>query len=195
VVLGSLLRSVMRANGRIAGNVPFLIDETYQLKHMQVLADARDQGRKFGIPLYSMWQSEGQIEEVWGGANGKKEWFNTAAWRMYIGGVDDPITAKELSATCGTYTILVPSQGSSLNAPSGISQQMGRTRGTNAGLSLAARRLVTDDELRTGFRADEALVLFKNQLPARFGLPFWHRRQDMAADLKPNPFLQEAMTK
>ncbi len=192
VVIGSLMRTVMRAKGRVASNIPFIIDETYQLKHLAVLATARDEGRKFRCPLFTMWQSEGQIEEVWGGPNGKKPWFNSAAWRMYVGGVDDVATAKELSEACGSYTVVVPNEGSSTNAPAGVAAAGKTTRSTNAGVTLQRRMLITSDELRYTMRPDEALVLFKNQPPARFGLPLYFRRPEVLADLKPNPFLAGA---
>lgn len=187
VILGCLMRSAMAAKGRFPGNIPFIIDEAYQFKFMRTLAILRDEGRKSGIPIYTMWQSEGQIDEVWG-ASGKKAWFNSAAWRMYMGGVDDPVTSKELSGAIGTYTAIAPTEGTSRSAPGGLAAGKS-TRGTNAGTQLQARALISDSELRTSVRQDECIVLWKQHHAARFGIPYWQRRADTLRDLKPNPFL------
>jgi type IV secretion system protein VirD4 len=189
VVLGSLMRIVMKTKGHMPAPVPFVIDECYQLKHIHMLAVGRDEGRHVGMPLYTMWQSEGQIDEVWG-AGGKKAWFTSAAWRMYIGGIDDPATAGDLSDALGTYTALVPSEGDNSSQPAGAFASGRATRGRNQNLSLQPRKLASKDELRTQIRGDEAVLILRNQRPGRFKLANWYQRDDMVASLRPDPKYQ-----
>ena len=83
VVVGALLNAVYEADGRLpGGRVVFLLDEVARLGFMSSLARARDAGRKFGITLVMLYQSEGQLREQWG-EGGKASWFESASWRAY----------------------------------------------------------------------------------------------------------------
>ena len=67
VVVGSLLNAVYEADGLLpGGRVVFLLDEVARLGYMSSLARARDAGRKYGITLVMLYQSEGQLREQWG---------------------------------------------------------------------------------------------------------------------------------
>jgi hypothetical protein len=153
------------------------------------MTTALEQVRTFRMQVRFVPRSEDQTEGARGDANVKKTWSCRAAWRMYIGGVDDVATAKELSEACSIYMGQASILGLFIRAPVQINGP-GRTQGAIGGLSRQHWRRITSDELCTGLRPDEARVLFKNQNPGHFGTPFWVR-DEMLADPKPNPILTE----
>ena len=192
VVIGSMLNAVYRAQGEVAGALPgqpgrvlFLLDEVNFLGRMKVLEDARDAGRKYGLTLVMMWQSLGQLLDTWGD-KGKASWFSSSSWRLFAV-VDDDATAKEISATCGRYTILARTEGSSTSTQRG-GQSGSRNRGTNEGLSEQGRELIRPDEIRTRMRADEAIIFRRGASPLRCGRPIYFRRADLKARINPDRF-------
>ncbi len=185
VVIGSLLNAVYQAQGRLEGRVLFLLDEVNFLGRLKVLEDARDAGRKYGITLLPMWQSLGQLVDTWG-EKGKASWFNSVSWRLFAV-VDDDATAREISATCGKYTILARTEGSSSSSQSGIDRGS-RTRGSNEGLSEQARELIKPEEVRTRMRADEAIVFRRGAAPLRCGRAIYFRRADLKARIEADRF-------
>ena len=65
-IVGALLNTVYEAEGKLKSRVLFLLDEVARLGFMASLARARDAGRKYGITLVMIYQSEGQLVEQWG---------------------------------------------------------------------------------------------------------------------------------
>jgi type IV secretion system protein VirD4 len=192
VVIGALMNTVYRAQGRIAGRIEgeagrvlFLLDEVNFLGRMKVLEDARDAGRKYGITLVMMWQSLGQLLDTWG-EKGKASWFNSSSWRLFAV-VDDDATAKEISATCGRYTILARTEGRSRSMQSGLAAGS-RNQGTNEGLSEQGRELIRPEEVRTKMRADEAIIFRRGAAPIRCGRPIYFRRPDLSGRINPDRF-------
>ena len=190
VVIGSLLSAVYRAEGKITGRVLFLLDEVTFLGRLKVLEDARDAGRKYGITLVLMWQSLGQLIDTWQ-QGGKRSWFNSCSWRMFAV-VDDNETADEVSKTAGRYTVLARSQGTSSSAQSGATGSSSRNTGRNEGVSEQARELIKADEVRTGMRADEAIIFRRGAAPLRCGRAIYFRRADLKARIQADRFRQAA---
>lgn len=186
VAIGALLNAVYQADGDVTGRVLFLLDEVNFLGRMKVLEDARDAGRKYGITLIPMWQSLGQLLDTWG-EKGKASWFNSLSWRMFAV-VDDPVTAEEVSKTCGRYTILVRTEGTSRSTQSGNSSNGSRNQGTTEGLSEQGRELIKPDEVRTRMRADEAIVFRRSTLPIRCGRAIYFRRDDLQSRIERDRF-------
>jgi type IV secretion system protein VirD4 len=178
VIIGSLARVMLRAEGRTATPVPLILDEVDNLKYMQILEELRDQGRKSGVALFPMWQSIGQIEKTWG-RDGKKSWYASAAWRLYAM-VNDEDTAKEVSARCGTYTVLARTEGDSTSTGGALSNTS-RTRGFNGNVSEQPHPLISAYEVQTALRPDEAIVIPKGKPAMRCGRPLFWRRPEMAA--------------
>ncbi|MGH6797084.1 MAG: type IV secretory system conjugative DNA transfer family protein, partial [Roseiarcus sp.] len=185
-VLNSLLNGVYRAQGKVAKRVLFLLDEINLLGRMKALEVARDNSRKFGVTIVGMWQGVGQLEQTFG-KDGKAAWYASASWRLYAG-IDDDLTAEEVSKRCGTYTALVRTEGSSTSSQNPMSQNWTRGRGRNQGLSEQSRDLIKPAELRTKMRGDEAIILRRDTPPIRCGRSFYFRRPDMAARLSPDPY-------
>ena len=91
-----------------AGRVVFLLDEVARLGYMSSLARARDAGRKYGITLVMLYQSEGQLREQWG-EGGKSAWFESASWRSYaaIGSLEQ---ARAVSEALGEHGVVLSSE-------------------------------------------------------------------------------------
>ena len=189
VVMGSIARTLLRAKGRMATPVPFILDEMDLLKHMEIFAVLRDMGRKSKIPLFPMWQSVGQIEKTWG-KEGKKAWYASAAWRLYAM-VNDEETAEEVSRRCGTYTIITRSEGTSTSMQSSMSSG-GRTKGVNDNLSEQKRELISTFEVQTALRPDEAIVIVRGKRALRCGRPMFWRRREMARLIEADRFREAA---
>lgn len=178
VIIGALGRTMLRAQGKTATPVPFILDEVDLLKHMAILAVLRDMGRKSGVALFPMWQSAGQIEKTWG-KDGKKAWYASAAWRMYAS-VNDDETAKEVSDRCGTYTVLTRTQSTSSSTQGGASSGS-RTQSRSDNLVEQRRELLSPYEVQTAVRPDEAIIIPRGHAALRCGRPLWWRRPAMKA--------------
>ncbi len=178
LVIGTLLSVVYLADGAIRGRVLYMLDEVNLLGRLKALADARDGGRKYGITMVLIWQSVGQVEGTWG-KSGKTDWYTSTSWRLYAA-LDDPDTAKEVSATCGTYTIITPNEGESRSYNSGTNSAGSRSEGRSRGISERPRELIRPEELSTTMRADEQIMFVKNAAPIRCGRAIFYRRPEMA---------------
>src|SRR5215207_689376 len=66
VIIGALLNTVYKAEGAVADRVLFLVDEARMLGTMSLLETVRDALRKYGITLVLVYQSVGQLDEIWG---------------------------------------------------------------------------------------------------------------------------------
>ena len=105
VVVGALLNALSEANRRVPGRrVVFLLDEVARLGFMSSLKRARDAGRKYGVTLVMLYQSEGQLREQWGDG-GKASWLESASWRSYaaIGSLKQ---AQAVSQACREHGVV-----------------------------------------------------------------------------------------
>jgi type IV secretion system protein VirD4 len=187
VIVGSLLAAVYRADGDLpAGRVVFLLDEVARLGFMAALARARDAGRKYGITLVLLYQSEGQLTEQWG-EGGKAAWFESASWRAYAA-VASPEQAKALSEACGERGIVIASESASRSAR----MLDPATRSTGTQTSERARRLVTPSEILADARTDEQFVFITGRKPLRCGRALYFRRPEMIAKVQANRFAPDS---
>ena len=185
MLVGALLNAAYQADGRVRGRVLFLLDEVARLGYMQVLEQARDAGRKYGITLLLLYQSLGQLVAQWG-REGKQAWYDSTSWRLFAA-VQDPDTAKELSAMCGEYGVVATSQGDTegSQARSGIASS---SSGRSESRSEVKRALIKPDELTQDTRTDEAFVLVRGSKPLRCGRAIWFRRPEWAGLVQANRF-------
>lgn len=180
VIMGTLARVVLSAQGQTTTPVPFILDEMKLLGKMRIFEIVRDLGRKSGIGLFPIWQSPGQMEEDWG-EKGARAWYASAGWQLYAA-VSDPKTAEYLEGRCGKYTAIVHNEGKSVNQPSwfgGNRQGGGRSTGTSANLSEVGLPLLTAYEIQTRIRPDCAFLVPRGQPVALVGLPMWWRRDEL----------------
>jgi type IV secretion system protein VirD4 len=186
VIVGALLNAAYEADGRVHGRILFLLDEVARLGYLGVLEQARDAGRKYGITLLLLYQSLGQLVGQWG-REGKQAWYDATSWRLFAA-VQDPDTAKELSAMCGEYGVVAMAQGNSSGSHGRGSGVGSSSSGRSENRSEIRRALIRPEEIIQDTRADEAFVLVRGARPLRCGRAIYFRRQDMAPLVAANRF-------
>ncbi|NOT73242.1 MAG: type IV secretory system conjugative DNA transfer family protein [Hyphomicrobium sp.] len=178
VIIGSLMRAMVQANGRHAKRVLFCIDEADLLGRMNILEEARDRGRKYGITLMLLYQSVGQLEHHFG-KEGATSWFEGVSLVSYAA-VKSMETAKHLSERCGDTTIRVENQSHGTSMLFGPLSPSAAGKGTQS-FSLQKRPLILPHEIVQGLRADEQIVLIRGYPPIRLGRAIYFRRPEMLA--------------
>lgn len=184
VIIGALLNSAYRANGKTKIRTLYLLDEAARLNRFSSLEIARDAGRKYGITLLLLYQSVGQIVAQWG-LPGRSAWYASTSWRSYAG-VQDYETALEVSQLCGAYGVATTS--------------LSRGQGGNGTLTRnethgeAKRALIDPSEILQDLRADEQIVIRAGSRPIRCGRALYFRRPDMVAQVAQNRFHQAEQT-
>jgi type IV secretion system protein VirD4 len=179
VLIGTALDAVFAAKDRVNGRVMFPVDEAYLLGADPSLKIARDLGRSCGITLQLYYQSEGQIEEVWGaGRTGKQAWFDSVSWRQYTL-VSNLETAKDLSATLGTYGAVATSRGENSGRQSRMLEMPSMSAGSGTNEHEISREVAKPHELLQEMRADETITIIRNGRPIRHGAAIYFRRPEM----------------
>lgn len=186
-IVGALLNAVYEADGKVGGRVLFLLDEVARLGFMTSLARARDAGRKYGITLVMIYQSEGQLTEQWGD-DGKAAWFESVTWRSYSA-IADIAQAKSISEACGEHGIVTTSQADGKGVSRRQPLQLGtRSKNESETRSEQRRRLITADEIMQDMRTDEQIVFIRGRRPLRCGRAVYFRRPEMASMVASNRF-------
>jgi type IV secretion system protein VirD4 len=178
VFIGSLMRAMVQANGRHSKRVLFCLDEADLLGRMNILEEARDRGRKYGITLMLLYQSVGQLEHHFG-KEGATSWFEGVSLVSYAA-VKSMETAKHLSERCGDTTIRVENQSHGTSMLFGPLSPSAAGKGTQS-FSLQKRPLILPHEIVQGLRADEQIVLIRGYPPIRMGRAIYFRRPEMLA--------------
>jgi type IV secretion system protein VirD4 len=178
---------VYRADGDTSGRVLYLLDEAARLGRMSVLQQARDAGRKYGITLELLYQSVGQLEDIWG-QHEKRAWYDSVSWRAYAA-IRDERTARELSDAFGSYGVIAWSEGDNTGRQSGQNLVAigSRSRGQNTNRHEIRRRLITPDELIQDTRTDELFVIAGGR-PIRCGRAIYFRRREFEGLIQPSRF-------
>ena len=181
VLIGGLLDAVLAQQGRVVGRVGFFIDEAVLLGPEPSLKLARDQGRKSKVTLQLFYQSEGQIEDVWGKAQ-KDAWFDGVSFRSYTR-VQTVNTAKDLVTALGTYGAKAESRGNSAGSSGRPLEWASRQRGDSAQESELARELMKPHELLQELRANERITIVAPDRPIRHLSAIDFCRPEIAARL------------
>ncbi|WP_374618794.1 Ti-type conjugative transfer system protein TraG [Devosia sp.] len=176
-IIGALLNAIYNRDGKVEGRTLFLLDEAARLGYLRILETARDAGRKYGISLVLLFQSIGQMREVYGGRDATSKWFESASWVSFAA-INDPDTADYISRRCGNTTVEVD-QLSRSTQMSGSS----RTRSKH----LTARPLILPEEVLR-MRGDEQIIFTAGNAPLRCGRAIWFRRVNMTACVATNRF-------
>lgn len=150
--LGSFLDTVMQGGLQESRKVRFLIDEAASVGRMDVMDDALDKGRGYGIRLMLMYQSIGQLEKCWGADGGVQTLLSNCTTTFF--GVNDLQTAEHVSSRLGEFTNIVSSGGtntgvssSATSSSSSSSHTSGSSSGSNEGWNQVARRLLQASEV------------------------------------------------
>jgi len=190
VAIGALLNAVYDADGALDGRVLFLLDEVARLGYMSVIETARDAGRKYGITLMLLYQSLGQLVSQWG-KEGKQAWYDSSAWRLFAT-VQDPDTARELSAICGEHAVVSTSSGDTEGSQSRGAMGASSSSGRSENRSEMKRALIKPEELMQDTRADEAFVIIRGSPPLRCGRAIYFRRPEWVGLVGENRFHRNA---
>jgi type IV secretion system protein VirD4 len=186
VLVGSLLNTVVMADGHTLGRILFLLDEAARLGYLAPLVTARDTGRKYGIVLHCLWQSIGQMAEIYG-ENGLKAWFDSASWTGYSA-IRAGSAGKSLSDELGTYPVLARSEGDNRGRHKPFGLQFGSTSsGTNTNIHEIKRSLMTAAEQQQDLREDEILIVPASGQPIRANRPIYFRRPGIDAQVATPP--------
>jgi type IV secretion system protein VirD4 len=187
-IIGALLNAAYEADGNVNGRMLFLLDEAGRLGRMEIIEVARDAGRKYGITLHLLYQSIGQIEQQWGGREGKRAWYESVSWRAYAA-VQDNETARELSETIGRHGALAWSEshkiGAAFRAPAGSDR---RASITYSELSVP---LIRPEVIMHDLRDDAQIVIPKNGRPVLCGRAIYFRRPEFVSRVSANRFAKE----
>ncbi|WP_156851394.1 Ti-type conjugative transfer system protein TraG [Bartonella refiksaydamii] len=180
ILVGSFLKAMETADGDYAKRVLFVLDEIDLLGYMNILEEARDRGRKYGISLMLFYQAVGQLENHFGPA-GAKSWFEGCAFVSYAA-IKDTKTAESISKACGQMTIEVKNSSKHLGAL--------HTRGSE-NINTQHRPLIYPHEITREMRKDEQIILVQGQPPIRCGRAIYFRRKDLTALANENRFARK----
>jgi type IV secretion system protein VirD4 len=93
----------------------FMMDEAAMLKGMEVLKTLRNVGRGYGIHLMLIYQTIGQIEEIWG-PHEFSSWFDTMHNKV-IGSMENPDGSAKFSQMFGQHTVTTTTTSENRSRP------------------------------------------------------------------------------
>lgn len=192
VVMGSLFNALYQADGNLPCNrILFEIDEAWVLGRLSEIKLAHATAGGFGGIVQTLWQSEGQIDAVWGKDNAKML-RDTCSWRAY-GPMRDPDVAEGLSKAIGEYSVMAVSEGSNKGRQFGGAAWGSSSRGDNISMHEIKRRLIKADEI-TRSHPEQLFVLFHGfPYPIRCYAAPYFRYPDIAAQMSENRLLMQAV--
>lgn len=156
MIVGSMIRAVVREGADERRLVHFVLDESASLGVMDSIEDLVDKFRKYGCRAQFYYQSQGQLAKCWPKDQGQT--LLSSAAKIYVN-VSDLQTAQVVSSTLGKATIIVEggSSGTSGGTNWGWSEGTqgssnnsgGSNRGWNTGESWqqAPRELLKPEEV------------------------------------------------
>jgi type IV secretion system protein VirD4 len=188
-VMGALFNSVFHADGSANHDrILFQIDEAWILGAMKEIKLCHTTARKYRGAVSTLWQSEAQLEDVWG-REGAKTMRDTVSWRSY-NAIQDGDIAEKLSRDIGEHAVMAYSEGDN----SGQSKPWGfalgsRSKGRNTNIHEIKRRLIKADEIMRA-PADEMFVLARDfPYPIRCVAAPYFRYPDIARRMQANRFV------
>jgi len=190
VLVGALLNALYEADGAVQGRVLFMLDEVSRLGPMKILEVARDAGRKYGITLQLLYQSEDQLAQQWG-RQGRNAWFDSVSWRSYAA-IQNLETAKSVSDMAGGHSVMAESEGRNSGSQGKPLEAGSRSRGTSTNRHEMSRALIRPDELTQDVRGDEAFVFARGARPLRCGRAIYFRRPELRAAVEASRFHKQA---
>jgi type IV secretion system protein VirD4 len=186
-IMSSLLNALHQADGAVEKRILFLIDEAALLGKMREIMLGYTTGRKYGAVMQTLWQSEGQMEGVWG-KDDAKALRDSSSWRAY-GAVQDPDVAETLSKALGEYGVMAYSEGDNTGSQrQGMIGNGSRSKGRNASKHEIKRRLITATEI-TCAPPDEMFVKLRGEPhPIRCYAAPYFKYPEIAREMDANRF-------
>ena len=163
--VGCLLKSVAAGGASERNNVLFLLDESADIGHIQVLEDMVTLGRGYGIRLWFFFQSVGQLSACFG--DRASVFLDNIDTQMFFG-TNAMSSAQMISERIGDATVVNQSRqgGSSWSRP--IGGKVGQDQGQNSGntgwsVSEMGRRLLRPEEIIR--LSEDMMIIFHRNLP------------------------------
>jgi type IV secretion system protein VirD4 len=168
--IASLLRAVVRGGLQEKRLVRVLLDESASLGHMDIIDDAVDKFRGYGIRLFFLFQSLGQTKKCF--PDGQEQTFLSNVTQIFAG-VNDNETAKYISERLGKSTIVTESGGtgtscqtSSQQGQGGGSSSYSSGRSSSDNWQQSGRELLQPNEVMN--LHDRVAIIFTPGIP-----PLW----------------------
>jgi type IV secretion system protein VirD4 len=191
VIIGALMHAIYdaAARGEVSERVLVELDEAWVLGPMKIQKSTLVAGAKSGIVLNFLYQSVGQIKEIWG-ENGSITLYNNLEWRAYAA-TKDRQTSEDISSEIGEISVLARSEGhtSGRQRPGGL-RWGSRSSGDNTSVQEIKRRLVLPQEIRNAPR-DEMFVI-AGDMNMRLRMPRYFNRPDLVRIVKPSHYYRRA---
>jgi len=182
VLLGSILDTIFAANGHAHGLIGLFTDETDTLRRLDALKTVRDRGRHFGIVYHALWQSVGQMRDIWG-AEETRAWIDSFSWIGYAG-IRAQGSGKDLSEALGGHGVLAYSEGNNQGRQKPFGLSFGTfSSGVVSNTHEISHRLITAAQLQQDLRSDELIVVPDTGMPMRIGRAYWFRRPEIVTEL------------
>jgi type IV secretion system protein VirD4 len=174
LIIGAILYVADNRQGSDAPDERLVIvDEAAAVGRMTIFESIRDTARKKRLHLMLIFQSQGQIEYLYG-RPGLQSWMNGVSARVFSG-IEALEECRALSDIIGSYTVEVDGESRSVSSKAGLFS--GVSQSTSTSNSLRGAKLITPEQIRT-LPGDSALILFKGQQPIIAGLALWFRRPE-----------------
>src|SRR5260370_40707284 len=103
LIVGSMIRAVVREGMGEKKKVHFILDESASLGQMDAVEDLVDKYRKYGCRAQFYYQSIGQLNKCWPKDQGTTLMSNAAP--IFLGGARDMQTANLISSRLGNKTM------------------------------------------------------------------------------------------
>lgn len=159
-IIGSLLNALFNADGQVEARVLFQLDEAKVLGPMKEISTAFATARKYRGAVSMLYQSEAQLDEVWG-REGARALRDSAGWRSY-NGVQDGDVAERLSRDIGEHAVMAYSEGDNQGQSKPFGLNLGSSsRGSNVNVHEIRRRLIKAEEIMRA-PADELFILARD---------------------------------
>jgi type IV secretion system protein VirD4 len=191
-IMGAFFNAMFHADGGgIDDRILFLIDEAWVLGAMKEIKLCHTTARKYRGSLCQLFQSEGQLEGIWG-RDDAKLMRDTVSWRSY-NAIQDGDVAEKLSRDLGEHAVLAFSEGTNTGKQRQAMAWMGSSsRGDNLNTHEIKRRLIKADEIMRA-PADEMWLLARDfPYPIRCATAPYFRYPDLARTMAGNRFANVA---
>ncbi len=177
VIFNGILNTIFMADGHSHGLMALFIDEADTLRYFPPLLTARDRGRHYKIVLHMLWQSIGQMRDIWG-MEQTRAWLDSFSW-VGFSGIRAASAGKDLSTELGSHGVLAYSEGVNQGQQQPFGLSFGTfSRGQNVNTHEIKRALITASEMQQDLRADEKIIVPDTGLPIRCGRCPWFRREE-----------------
>lgn len=146
-LLGALFNAIFHADGEgIEDTILIEIDEPRVVGPMKEIMLAYTTARKYRAAVHTIWQSEGQVDGVWG-KDAAKELRDCCAWRSY-NAVQDGDVAEKLARDLGERAVMAYSEGTNDGTQRQVTALWGsKSRGSTVSQHEIKRRLIKGDEI------------------------------------------------